>query len=97
MNEYDKWKEKAEKEFKKYDKWIKEWKKKTGIGWVLDFENNFLFNYCGNCKFNKGHYSQVICLKAKEEYVTLEGLLFQVLDRPYGKCKFFEPKEVAKT
>ena len=93
MNKYDKWEAKFKEELERYDKWIEEWKEKHGIACVLDFEDNFPWIYCANCKFGKTHYLEITCAKAKEKYVSLEGLLLQVLDRPYGKCKFFEPKE----
>ncbi len=56
---------------------------------LIDFEYNFPFDYCSKCKFGRGIYLPK-CTKV--DYKTVEGLLLQVLDEPYGKCKYYEPR-----
>jgi len=80
----------AEDEIRKYDEWTSEWLKKKGLAMVIDFEFNFPLVFCSKCKFGEGEY---LPRCTKVDYKTINGLLLQVLDEPYGKCKYYEPKE----
>jgi len=57
---------------------------------LIDFEYNFPFVFCSKCKFGEGEY---LPRCTKVNYKTINGLLLQVLDEPYGVCKYYEPRD----
>jgi len=99
MTKEEKAKMSLEQELEEYLKWFEDPECALVLDRDVAYESEFRAR-CKKCKYGKpdadfwfgpAFSEKIPCTKIKAH--TIEGLFVKVTDKPWGECKYFEPKK----